>query len=91
MKIVPLEKIPFQNKMNFILMGPKGVGKTTLGKYLAIQWKKTFVDTDVLLESFYQKKNKVLWVIQRYLHKGRGTEFSETGRRSFTNLKKSKE
>lgn len=42
-------KLKKENK-NITLTGLMGCGKTTIGKYLAHQLKKTFIDTDALIE-----------------------------------------
>lgn len=46
--------------MNFILCGPHQTGKSTIGKLLALEWDKSFIDTDVLIEEHYaaQTQNK---------------------------------
>ena len=36
--------------MNYILFGPPGVGKSTIGKLLAAKLSRDFVDTDALIE-----------------------------------------
>jgi len=38
------------NSRNIILVGPMGAGKTTVGKQIALQLKKTFIDVDQELE-----------------------------------------
>ena len=40
--------------MNITLFGIKGCGKTTFGKMLAQKLKRTFIDTDRLIEEMYQ-------------------------------------
>ena len=37
-------------KKNLILLGMMAVGKTTLGKIVAIRQNLTFIDTDVVIE-----------------------------------------
>ncbi len=41
--------------MNWILYGFKNCGKTTLGKLLAQKYKRKFVDTDHMIEDFYER------------------------------------
>jgi shikimate kinase len=41
---------------NIVLIGFRKCGKTTLGKLLAKELKKTFIDTDAWIESFYFQK-----------------------------------
>lgn len=40
--------------MNLALFGIKGCGKTTFGKKIATLLKRAFIDTDTLIEDFYQ-------------------------------------
>src|SRR5581483_1130377 len=42
--------------MNLILFGFKSCGKTTLGKKIADQMKRPFIDTDRLVEELYKKR-----------------------------------
>lgn len=39
--------------MNLVIIGPKGSGKSTIGKELSINLNLNFIDTDNLIESFY--------------------------------------
>ena len=40
--------------MNVILFGMKGCGKTTFGRKLAKKLNRAFIDTDLLIEDFYE-------------------------------------
>lgn len=60
---------------NIILMGIKHCGKTTLGKMLALEFKKIFYDTDELVEEFYQKEKSLVERISvREIYKKEGSE-----------------
>ena len=43
------ETVPLERKNNFILIGFKRAGKTTLGRKMAAHWGLKFIDTDDLI------------------------------------------
>lgn len=51
------------DKTNIVLIGMPGSGKTTIGKKLALNLKKEFVDTDQLVEDISGKKISDLFLI----------------------------
>ena len=42
--------------MNIVLIGFRGTGKSTLGKALAKETKRAFIDTDQIVTKFFVKK-----------------------------------
>ena len=39
--------------MNIVLIGPSGIGKTTVGNYISREYKLNYIDTDELVEKKY--------------------------------------
>lgn len=64
----------YKNKMNIVLVGMPGSGKTTVGKLLSQRLSKSFVDTDDLI---VKSQNKPITEI-----------FSETGEKGFREIEK---
>ena len=64
----------YKNKMNIVLVGMPGSGKTSVGKKLAEHFSKSFVDTDDLI---IRSQNKPIPQI-----------FSETGEKGFREIEK---
>ena len=49
-----------RSKQNIVLTGMPGCGKTTVGKLLAEKTRKTFADTDELIEKEYGHPSKII-------------------------------
>lgn len=73
-KIEYIYKNLYKNKMNIVLIGMPGCGKTTIGNVLCREVNKTFVDSDVLIT---QSENKSITKI-----------FENNGEKYFRNIEK---
>jgi shikimate kinase len=60
-----------KNNFNVIISGFMGTGKTTIGKKIALRLNKKFIDTDQVLENYFNKSIKSIFRIygEKFFHK----------------------